>query len=103
MDADGAESPGGLARTIWQHQFRLGEHHMAYQPAILLHHEVKLRNEVRIAPVTVEHIMLGTSRAIYIPKSLAGENLHLTVIFRSFKSDFHSIGQLCSPLSDSQS
>ena len=93
MDADGAERPGGLARTVRQHQFRLGEHNVANQSVLLLHYKVKLRNEVRVVPVAMQHKVFCASGTINIPESLAGEDLNRTAFFRSFKSDFHYVVQ----------
>jgi hypothetical protein len=60
------------------------EHDVAYNPAILFHHQVLFGDKVGIAAVLVEHVMLGATRTIDIPKSLTGEVLHLTVILGLF-------------------
>jgi hypothetical protein len=57
---------------------------MAYNLAVLFHHEVELWDKVGIAPVPVEHIVLGAAGTIDVPESLAGEVLYLTVILRLF-------------------
>ena len=89
MDTDGAEGPGWLARAVRQHQFGLGEHYVADHAAVLFHHEVQLRDEVRMAAILIQHKMLRASGAINVPECLPREVLHLAVIGRGFKSYFH--------------
>ena len=88
MDTDGAESPGGFPDSIGKDQLRLGEHHVADNTTIQLHHEVQLVDEVRVAPELMQYIMLRAAGAVYIPESLAGKFFHSAVIRRRFKSDF---------------
>ena len=89
MDADRTEGPGGFARTVRKHQFGLGEHHMADDLPVFLHHEIQFRDKVRVIAILIQHIMLRASGAIDIPKSLPREILHFAVIGRCFKSDVH--------------
>ena len=84
MDADGTESPGWEKRAIQLHDSRFGKHHMSDDFFVFFHHEIEFGNEVRIISVLIEHKMLLAPRTIYIPKCLAGEVLHLAVIFGSF-------------------
>ena len=97
-DADGTEGPGRLAAAVVQHELCLREHHVTHDAAILLHHEVQLRDEIRVAAILVQHEMLGASGTVDVPESLAGQNLHLAVIFRSFESDIHRVQFCCAKL-----
>ena len=89
MNADGPEGPGWFPRSVGQSQFRLREHDMADKTALLFHHKVQLRDEIRIVPVLIQHKMLRATGAVHIPKGLPREIFHRTVIFGFFKSDCH--------------
>ena len=91
VHADGAEGPGGLLRALIQDQFGLGEHHMADKTALLLHHEVQFRDEIRIAPVLIQHEVLRAAGAVNIPEGLPREVFHRAVFFGFLQSDFHSL------------
>ena len=91
MDADGAEGPGGFPSAVRQDQFGLGKHHMADQAPVLFHHEIQFRDEVGVAAIAVQYIMLRASGAIDIPEGLPGEFFHGAVVGRRFKSDLHGI------------
>ena len=57
---------------------------MTYNLTVLLHHIVQFRNEIRIAPITVEHIMLQASGLINVPECLTRKVLHLTPVLFLF-------------------
>ena len=62
---------------------------MPDDPAVLLHHEIKLRDEVRITPELIQHIMLRASGAIHVPEGFASEVFNSAIIGRGFESDGH--------------
>ena len=64
---------------------------MADKTALLLHHEVKLRDEIRIAPVLMQDKMLRAAGAINIPEGLPCEVFHRAVFFGFLQSDDHRI------------
>ena len=80
MDADGAECPRRTVRAVVEDKFGLGKHDVAHDASVLLHHQIELGDEIGIAAVLVEHVMLGATRTIDVPESLTGKVLHLTVI-----------------------
>jgi hypothetical protein len=69
---------------------------MAYDSALLLHHQVQLRDEVGVAAVLVEDVMLGAPGAVDVPECLAGEVLHFAEILGLFGSDIHVSIYICS-------
>ena len=80
MDAYGSESPRGDSPTIVKDEFGAGEHDVADDTTIFLHHQVKFRDEVGISPKSVEDKMLGASWTIYVPESFTGEVFNLAII-----------------------
>ena len=65
---------------------------MADQTALLLHHEVQLRDEIRIVPVLMQDKMLRAAGAVHIPEGFPRKVLHRAVFFGFFQSDDHSSG-----------
>ena len=63
---------------------------MPDNPPVLLHHEVKLRDEIWVAPELVQHIMLRASGTIDVPEGFTGKVFDGTVIGRGFESDGHN-------------
>ena len=62
---------------------------MADDPATFLHHEIKFRDEVRVAPILVQHIMLRAPGTINVPEGFTGKVFDGTVIGRGFEPDGH--------------
>ena len=86
---EGTDEPSGNINSALEN-ITWPEHHMAYQAAFILQHEVQFRNKVGTVSVTMQHEVLRASRTIYIPESFAREVLDRAVIFRSFESYLHS-------------
>ena len=63
---------------------------MPDQAAVFLHNEIQIRNEIRIVPVTMKHVVLSASGTIYIPERFTGKILYRTVILGLFKSYCHN-------------
>ena len=62
---------------------------MPDNPPVLLHHEVKLRDEIWVAPELVQHIMFRASGAINVPEGFAGKVFDGAIVGRGFESDGH--------------
>ena len=60
---------------------------LSYQLPVLFHNEVQFRNEVRIVPIAMEHIMFQTSRPVNIPECLSREILSLSVVSRCLRTN----------------
>ena len=90
-DAYRSESPRRDAASVGKYQFRLREHNVPQDTAVLLHNEVKFFYEVRVVTILVQHEMLGAAGTVYVPEGFSGKVLHLAEIFCSFKS-YHSVG-----------
>ena len=70
--------------AVIKYKFSPREHDMSYNPAVLLHDEVELGDEIGITAVLVQYIMLGAAGTINVPESFSREILHLTVILGLF-------------------
>ena len=80
MDADGPERPRRDTPAVILDELSTGEHDVAHDAPVLLHHQVEFGDKVGIISKLVEDEVLGASRAINVPESLAGEVFHLAVI-----------------------
>lgn len=60
---------------------------LSYQLPVLFHNEVQFRNEVRIVPIAMEHIMFQTSRPVNISECLSREILSLSVVSRCLRTN----------------
>ena len=60
---------------------------MANQSTAALHHEIQLRNKIRLAAKGVQDIMLQTPGAVDIPKRLARQIFGIKVIACCFQTD----------------
>ena len=63
------------------------KHHVSDQPPADLQTQVKLFNKFGPIPELMQHIMLGTARAVDVPKGLAGQVLHRAVIRGGFSAN----------------
>ena len=57
---------------------------MADDLTILLHHQIKLWDEVGIGAILIEHVMFRASWAIDIPECLSCKVLYFTIILGLF-------------------
>ena len=62
------------------------EHVLADELPVLFHHEVQLRDKIRVIAELMQNIMLQTAGAVDVPERLAYEIFYLMPLFGAFES-----------------
>ena len=98
MKADTVE--GARVTAAVQLQLRADIHDLPDERAVQLQNQIQLRDECRILPKAVQHIMLAAAWAVYIPEGVPGEGFDRPVFLGSFVSDMpidlvHGVFLLC--------
>ena len=62
-------------------------HHVPDDFAVHFQHEREFRHKVGLAPVAVQHVMLGASGTVHVPKGFAGKVFDGLKVARLFRAD----------------
>ena len=86
-DADGPESHHADFAPVVGVDVRPRVHHVPDDFAVHFQHEREFRHKVGLAPVAVQHVMLGASGTVHVPEGFAGKVFDGLKVARLFRAD----------------
>lgn len=86
-DADGPEGHHADFASVVGVDVRPRVHHVPDDFAVHFQHEREFRHKVGLAPVAVQHVMLGASGTVHVPEGFAGKVFDGLKVARLFRAD----------------
>ena len=76
-NTDGPEGHHADFASVVSGDMRPRVHHVSDDFAVHFQHEREFRHKVGLAPVAVQHVMLGASGSVHVPEGFAGKDFFI--------------------------